>query len=261
MRPFDLGPCSPPFTALCEHYPDESVYPRADFRVEWGPVFYRGRLDGSARVVVIGQDPAQHEAIVRRVLVGVAGQRVQGFLSKLGVDRSYAIINVFLYSAYNQARAARHGDDPALMAYRHEWLDALLVGKQVDAVIALGTLADAAWQDWKATPSGAGVNVAYQKITHPTAPRSNAELKKLLRIWNAGLQALAPAVTHPDSVRPLVFYGERFTPSDLVPIPDEDLPAGCPRWMATERGWAARVGHTAKEKRSNITVTVPEPFL
>ncbi len=31
------------------------------FRVEWGPIFLRGRLDGPARVLVIGRDPAQHE--------------------------------------------------------------------------------------------------------------------------------------------------------------------------------------------------------
>jgi hypothetical protein len=211
--------------------------------------------------VVIGQDPAQHESIVRRVLVGVAGQRVQGFLAKLGVDRSYAIINVFLYSAYNQSRAARHGDDPAILAYRNRWLDGLIVGQRVKAVVALGTLADAAWQDWKATPSGAAANVAYQKVTHPTAPRSNADLKRMLQIWNAGLQALAPAIEHPDTARPLVLYGERFKDSELVPIPDEDLPAGCPRWMATERGWADRVGATAREKRATITVTVPKGFV
>lgn len=260
MRPFDPGPWSPPFRSLCENYP-ESAYPPSDFRVEWGPIFHRGRLDGSARVVVIGQDPAQHEAVVRRVLVGVAGHRVQGFLSKLGIDRSYALINVFLYSAYNQPRAAKHGDAPAILAYRNQWLDALIVGKQVEAVVALGTLADAAWQDWKATPVGATTTVAYQKITHPTAPRSNADLKKLLQIWNAGLQALAPVIKHPDTARPLALYGATFKESELVPIPDEDLPAGCPRWMASGRGWAARSGATAREKRATITVKVPNEFL
>jgi uncharacterized protein (DUF427 family) len=37
--------------------------------VEWGPVFHRGRLDGTARVLVIGQDPAAHEAVARRIPV------------------------------------------------------------------------------------------------------------------------------------------------------------------------------------------------
>jgi len=30
--------------------------------------------------------------------VGEAGQRVQGFLSRLGIDRSYVMVNAFLYS-------------------------------------------------------------------------------------------------------------------------------------------------------------------
>ena len=78
-----------PFDALVANYPGEDVYPSADFRVEWGPIFHRGRLDGSARVLVLGQDPATHESISRRILVGEAGQRVQGLLAKLGIRRSY----------------------------------------------------------------------------------------------------------------------------------------------------------------------------
>jgi hypothetical protein len=82
---FDPGYGDQPFKTLVENYPGEDVYPTGDFRTEWGPIFHRGRLDGSARVLVIGQDPAQHEAIVRRILVGEAGQRAQGFLAKLGI--------------------------------------------------------------------------------------------------------------------------------------------------------------------------------
>jgi hypothetical protein len=48
-------------------YPEADVYPTDQFRIEWGPIFHRGRLDGSARVLVIGQDPAQHETIVAPV--------------------------------------------------------------------------------------------------------------------------------------------------------------------------------------------------
>jgi hypothetical protein len=35
--------------------------------MEWGPILHRGRLDGTARILVIGQDPAQHETVVRRI--------------------------------------------------------------------------------------------------------------------------------------------------------------------------------------------------
>src|SRR5690349_12733127 len=117
-HPFDPGCYQEPFVTLVEQYPEADVYPPDQFRVEWGPIFHRGRLDGSARVVVIGQDPAQHETVVRRILVGEAGRRLQGFLAKLGILKSYVLINTFLYSVYGSVPVAvrKH---PELIAYRH----------------------------------------------------------------------------------------------------------------------------------------------
>ena len=89
MPEFDPGYVRAAFRRLVTEYPDGSVYPYDSFRVEWGPILHRGRLDGTAKVLVIGQDPAAHEAIARRILVGEAAQRIQGFLRKLGVTRSY----------------------------------------------------------------------------------------------------------------------------------------------------------------------------
>ncbi len=254
---FDPGYAAAPFSGLCESYPDESVYPFAAFRVEWGPIFHRGRLDGSARVLVIGQDPAQHETVVRRTLVGEAGHRVQGFLAKLGIDQSYVMLNTFLYSAYNQPHAATHIMDAPLSAYRHQWFDALLVGTGVEAVVALGNMADTAWHGWKATPNGTMTNVAYHKITHPTAPRTASDLTAMLHNWNTGLQALRPAIAHPDVSRALLLYGTAFTPSELVEIPEADMPPGIPAWMRHANGWADREGNTPLEKRLTIKVTVP----
>ena len=51
-----------------------------------GPIYYRGRLDGSARLLIVGQDPSADENLVRRAMVGTAGQRVQGLLRKLGLN-------------------------------------------------------------------------------------------------------------------------------------------------------------------------------
>ena len=93
---FDPGICQEPFVTLCDEAPDPSIFPSSSFRVEWGPIFHRGRLDGTARILCIGQDPAQNETIVRRILIGVAGHRVQGFLAKLGIDRSYVMLNALL---------------------------------------------------------------------------------------------------------------------------------------------------------------------
>ena len=86
--------------------------------------------------------PATHETIARRILVGEAGQRIQGFLAKLGITTSYVMINTFLYSVYGQGGGERHKNDPKIAKYRNQWLDQLLVGQDVDAVVTLGRLAD-----------------------------------------------------------------------------------------------------------------------
>lgn len=264
---FDPGYVRKPFSELVSRHPGADVFPPKDFRVEWGPIFHRGRLDGSARVLVMGQDPGSHEAIVRRILVGEAGQRVQGFLAKLGIDRSYVMINAFLYSVYGQGGGRRHKDDPAIAEYRNRWLDALLVGRRVEAVVALGSLADFAYRKWSDTNAGQGVEVAYRHITHPTYPESASAagqktkaqaMKEMLAGWNDALEELRPAIRHPDATRDLVPYGEALDKkTDLAPIPERDLPAGLPAWMRSLDAWALRRGQDAEIKRSTLVVTVP----
>ncbi|MGH3085350.1 MAG: uracil-DNA glycosylase family protein [Gaiellaceae bacterium] len=167
-RGFDPGYGSEPFRSLVADVPGASAYPAGDFRLEWGPVFHRGRLDGRARVLVLGQDPAQHETILRRILVGEAGHRIQGFLWKLGIERSYVMVNTFVYSVFGQGRGNKHRHNPKIAAYRNRWLGALLKPGRIEAVVALGSLADSAWQDFLASPELSGVQVAFRRITHPT---------------------------------------------------------------------------------------------
>src|SRR5881394_408377 len=135
--PFDPGYAEEPFSTLVATYPGTIAYPAAGFRLEWGPIFHRGRLDGTARVLVIGQDPAASESIARRILVGEAGHRLQGFLAKLGIDRSYVLVNTFLYSVYGQQSGEHHHGDAGIIAYRNRWLDALVEHNPVEAVVAL----------------------------------------------------------------------------------------------------------------------------
>src|SRR5437870_12704641 len=53
------------------------------FRLERGTMYYRGRLEGSAKMIVIGHDPAVDEHVAKRILSSDARQRVRGLLSKL----------------------------------------------------------------------------------------------------------------------------------------------------------------------------------
>jgi uracil-DNA glycosylase len=260
---FDTGYAEQPYRGLCEDVPGRTAYPAADFRLEWGPVFHRGRLDGSARVLVIGQDPAQHETIARRTLVGEAGHRIQGFLFKLGLERSYVMLNTYVYSVFGQGRGNKHRNNTRIAAYRNRWLEAVFDDAQIEAVVALGSLADSAWQAWKATPAGQAVNPTYRKITHPTQPQAAgggaAATRAMLMNWNEALEAIHP-LQDPDRSRPLRRYGQAFGPGDKKPIPAEDLPAGTPEWMRLNDGWADRPG-TGLRKRRTITVTVPREFL
>ncbi len=256
-----------PFDALVADYPGEDVYPVADFRTEWGPIFHRGRLDGSSRVLVLGQDPATHETVSRRILVGEAGQRVQGLLAKIGIDSSYVMVNTFLYSVYGQGGGNRHANDERIAAYRNRWLDALLVGSRVSAVISLGQLADTAYQAWAKTRPDVAAHLHHAAVRHPTYPesasRTGAKSKAeataiLLADWNDHLAGLRDHVT-PDRPAPDTAYGQAWGADDLARIPDADLPPGSPPWWFDLAAWASRTGETTQLKRATITVVVPTP--
>lgn len=265
---FCPGYSAAPYAALVANYPEEDVYPARDFRTEWGPIFHRGRLDGSAKVIVLGQDPATHETISRRILVGEAGQRVQGLLAKVGITTSYVMINTFLYSVYGQGGGSRHAHDPKIAAYRSQWLDALVLEQPVTAVITLGTLARTAYEAWAATRPERAEDLHLAAVRHPTFPESSSRsgtdslataTAKLLGDWNSALPDLA---THldPDADAPgggPIPYGSSWQPGDLQPIPEQDLPPGSPAWWRDLQAWSSRTGRDAQTKRATITVTVP----
>jgi hypothetical protein len=262
------GYAEQPFAMLVAEYPGDDVYPSAHFRTEWGPVFHRGRLDGSARVLVLGQDPAAHESIARRILVGEAGQRVQGLLAKVGITEAYVMVNAFLYSVYGQQGGEAHADDAAIAEYRNRWLDALLVGTQVTAVLALGRLARGAYRAWAATQPTTAAALHLAAVRHPTYPESAARATgrplaettaSLLTDWNAHLAALAAHVA-PEAATSPSGYAMRWRSRDLVGIPEQDLPAGCPAWWRDLEPWADRRGTTPDEKRATIRVAVPDAW-
>ncbi|MDB5750829.1 MAG: hypothetical protein JWP65_1250 [Ramlibacter sp.] len=64
--------------------------------------------------------------MVRRILVGEAGRRVQGLLARLGVFRSYVFVNTFLYSVHGSVKGSTRRS-AGIVDYQNRWLDALLV--------------------------------------------------------------------------------------------------------------------------------------
>jgi uracil-DNA glycosylase len=256
--PFDTGPTGV-FRTLCRRYPDATVFREEDgFRSLWGPVFYRGRANGTARLLVLGQDPAQTEAVTRRILSGQAGRRVQGFVEKLGLTTHYLMVNAFLYGIFNQDMALPHLDDPEIQAYRDRWLAAALAPGRIEAVVTFGTPAFHAWQSFTRSPAGAGVDVFHQRALHPTADKEGGPISRadLLDNWNVALRRLHAEIRRPDVARPLVPYGDDFTSAELPEIPSRDLPMGLPSWMRSTDFWAT-LATPPGTQRANIAIEVP----
>src|SRR4051794_38812311 len=85
-----------------------AVVGRDVFRWPTGPMFYRGRLDGSARVMVVGQEGAQDESLSHRSFTGGTGGHMQNLLRYLGIDRSYVFVNTFVYPIHAQYTSDLH---------------------------------------------------------------------------------------------------------------------------------------------------------
>ena len=98
MAQSDAGPTGA-MKSLMDATPDyeAEMGDSTTFWYAFGPVLYRGRLDGTARVMCIASDPGPAECLpfARRTLIGDSGQKTQGFLNKLGLTRSYVLVNAF----------------------------------------------------------------------------------------------------------------------------------------------------------------------
>jgi hypothetical protein len=240
---FDGGPPQA-IAQICRGCPPPTT-PKA-FWTAWGPVFYRGRLDGSARVLCIASDPGPTERIANRTLVGDAGQRVQGFLAKLGLTTSYLCVNAFPYALHPSygAEADQLLAEPAQQAWRHDFYDAALPS-HVQAVVAFGANAQKALDLWPGKP-----NVPVARIPHP----SSRDEKKLLQTWHDAIVTLRAHVTPDDDGSATgPNYGSSFRESDYAAIPRGDLPFGVPPYLGDDSA-----GRTAHPRR-NDAVGRPSP--
>ncbi|HUF61913.1 MAG TPA: uracil-DNA glycosylase family protein [Verrucomicrobiales bacterium] len=195
-----------------------------DFRLDFGPVYYRGRLDGTARVLVVGQDPAANELVGHRAFVGASGQRVQGFLRRIGIRRDYLMVNTFLYPVFGQffGSLAALTEEPGILGFRNEMLDRIGVENRLEAVVTVGNAAKDAVERW---PGSAGLEARH--ITHPSA----LDHGPLLANWNEGLIALRNVVKpEAGAVADNAIYGTDWADADHEPVPRRDLPFGMPEW-------------------------------
>jgi hypothetical protein len=195
----------------------------APFHTRFGPVFYRGRLDGKARVLVVGQDPSTDETLAGRILVGQAGQITQHFLTKLGLTRSYLMFNTFLYGVQSDAITPALVNNPDIQTFRNKLFDKAKAANQLTAVLAFGTKAQESVAAWP----GKGT-LPVIKLTHPTAPSGVAAN------WNSKLTAAAAAVSpDPDGTVDLTPFDTASPTMPTTDIPRYDLPFGTPPWHGT----------------------------
>jgi uracil-DNA glycosylase len=225
---FDKGPTASWaqvfFDAPRQHYID---HPSGRFRTEFGPVYYRGRLNTSVKLLIVGQDPSTDEILAQRNLVGSAGQRVQRLLNKIGVTKAYVMFNTFLYGIKGQMDVVMNAValEPTILNYRNSLFAKAAGASTLQAIISFGNGADLAITNWAARPAG----IPWFQLTHPSAPDN-----LVLPNWNAQLNALHSAVT-PDSAALVdtTPYGAAFGVNDVAQIPREDLSFGLPDWHGT----------------------------
>lgn len=238
---FDPGP-PPGWREVFAATPLDVYQGRPDlFRLDFGPVFYRGRLDGTARLLVVGQDPSVNEILAGRVFVGRSGQRLQGFLAKLGVARSYLMLNTFMFSIFGQFggdNQAMSHEDP-ILGHRNSLFDMAGEANPLQAVLTVGSAAREAVDHWP----GVGA-LSRTHILHPSFP----DVAALLDNWNQALDTLRDHVDPDDGLSVGSPYGSQFTREEVVAIPRRDLPFGLPDWHGVG-DHARRVGDTVIEWR------------
>jgi uracil-DNA glycosylase len=237
---YDPGPPR----ALLKHFADVPSYEahRELFWLDWGPIFYRGRLDRSAHLIGIASDPGATERIAGRTLVGDAGQRVQGFLAKLGLTRSYVLVNAHVYGLMpsRAAEATPLLADKAHLAWRNTLLDRV-VGPSLQAIVAFGQQAHVAVRLWDPRPE-----VPVLELPHPSSHRPQV----LATAWRDAVTRLREIVTPDSDGDPTgVNYGTTIRESDYARVPAGDLPFGLPAWVGDD-SW---VRHQTPEHPSSVT--------
>lgn len=244
---FDRGPsCGWQFqfdAAPLSYYQNFAGTP---FHTHFGPVFYRGRTDGSARLLVIGQDPSTDEVLGHRAFVGQAGQIAQNFLTKIGLTRSYLMLNTFIFGVQSGSLNQAMVTDPTIMAYRNKLFDYAKANNKLVAILAFGSYANASATNWPGRGS-----LPIIRVTHPTAPTGVAAN------WNSNLQAAANAIPpDPGATVDLTPYDTTAPNMPTTDVPRRDLPFGVPNFQGSGGGTRSQRGSGATFE-TRITWSAP----
>jgi len=259
MAQSDSGPTGA-MKAFMDATPDyqAAVGDKTTFWYAFGPVLYRGRLDGSARVMCIASDPGPSECLpfMRRALVGDSGQKTQGFLDKLGLTRSYVLVNAFAVAMRPSQKTKGMQvlrTNGTIKAARHGLYDRLLAGGP-EAIVVFGDVAHEAYDIWAASnPAVSAVPVF--RLAHPAAvDRNGSGNDAALKGWAKAITTLRTIVTADADGDPSgPNFGAFFTEVDYARIPRWDMPLPAPAY-AGDDSW----GRGATPRHNNCC-TRPSP--
>ena len=151
-----------------------AVLGREAFRWHHGPMFYRGRLDGSAKVLIVGQEGAQDESLSHRSFTGGTGARMQHLLRFIGLDRSYLFLNSFVYPIFGQYTQdlRKLAQDPRspIVKHRNRIFDKAVVDGDVRLVVAVGRAAKESVATWIEAHGGTADPEALHNATLGSIP-------------------------------------------------------------------------------------------
>ncbi len=226
IKDYDKGP-NKRLGRLFAKVPDHSAHAE-HYWYDWEMVFYRGRSNRRLRLMVIASDPGPTERLIGRSLIGDAGQRVQGFMWKLGLTSSYICVNAHPYSLHPSHFS--HGKsilrDPAIRAWRNRTYDAC-IGPDLQAIVAFGSQAHRAVELWDTRP-----DVPLFEVRHP----SSRNPEELADGWRAAITALRGIITPEDPAgHAEPNYGPEVTLADYADIPRGDLPFGTPSFIGRDQ--------------------------
>ncbi|MEZ0228866.1 MAG: hypothetical protein ACAI25_09590 [Planctomycetota bacterium] len=249
------------------------------FWYNFGPVFYRGRLDGTARVMVIASDPGPEECLpyVRHPMVGDAGQRVQGFLAKLGINKGYVLVNAYAYAMRpswvekNFGKAIITEDfslvDPPveltdeqldevakITKWRNEFFTRVARAGKLEAIVPMGGNAWPAYRSWMASlPSSDPLRkVPVVRVGHPSAVDRDpgaARPDYALQEWQNAVNKLRTIVKPDAGVTPTRNYGAYMTENDYARVPRRDLPKEAPLAVGNGTGTRQVTGENNNARR------------